>query len=164
VGEPQVIQHPVANYGWRAPGATINGVVIHCTTGGPDWTSTLKAVFNWFDNPASSASAHCVIDRNGDIYETVPDEATAWHAGIVDKPLPAWIPSGSNPNSWTLGLELLGNPGDYTEAQYDSAAWWIRQNADEWGFPATNIIEHRHLYSQRADPGPVAMSEIRRRL
>ena len=166
VDEPTVIQRPVANRGQRVPGATINGVVIHCTTHKPwmTYAETLQAVFNWWDNPESSASAHCVIDRDGTIYETVPDQYTAWHAGIVDLPLPSWIPASQNPNSWTLGLELLGNPGDYTEAQYDSAAWWIRQNAEEWGFPVTNIVEHRHLYSQRSDPGPVAMQAIRSRL
>jgi N-acetyl-anhydromuramyl-L-alanine amidase AmpD len=89
------------------------------------------------------------------------DKYAAWHAGIADLPYPAWIPSGQNPNSWTLGIELLGNPGDYTEAQYNSAAWWIRQNAEEWGFPVTNIVEHRHLYSQRSDPGPEAMAILR---
>jgi N-acetylmuramoyl-L-alanine amidase len=154
----------VRNYSMKPPGCKPVGVVVHCTTGGPDWASTLQAVFNWFDNPASSASAHCVIDRDGTIWECVPDKNTAWHAGIVDKPLPPWIPSGQNPNSWTLGIELLGNPNDYTEAQYDSAAWWIRQNADEWGFPATNIIAHCELYTQKSDPGPGAMVEIRRRL
>jgi N-acetylmuramoyl-L-alanine amidase len=162
--EPEVVSRPVKNRSWRVSGATINGVVMHCTTGGPNWASTLQAVFNWFDYPDASASAHIVIDRDGTIYECVPDEYAAWHAGIVDKSIPAWIPASQNPNSWTLGVELLGNPGDYTEAQYESAVWWIRQNSEEWGFPVTNICAHSDLYSQRSDPGPEAMAEIRRRL
>jgi len=151
--EPTVIIRPVANWSARPPGCRILGVVIHCTTGGPDWDAALNATLSWFNNATAMASAHIVIARNGDIYESVPDERNAWHAGIVDKPPPAWLPDG-NPNNWTLGVELVGDTTTpYTDEQYASLVWWIRGKMQRHGFPSTNICAHSDLYRQRGDPG-----------
>jgi N-acetyl-anhydromuramyl-L-alanine amidase AmpD len=155
-----VIMHIVKNYSMKPPGCKPVGVVIHCTTGGPDWDAALRATLEWFDNPNSSASAHIVIRRNGDIYKCVLDENNAWHAGICDLPHPGWLPDG-NPNNWTLGVELVGTPDNYTDAQFETVVRWIRDRAEAWDFPLTNICAHSDLYSQRSDPGQQAMQRIR---
>lgn len=162
---PVEIVHLVTNRDNRRPGATVNGVVLHCTTApNNNYQAALQATLAWFSNLGGSASAHIVIDRNGDIYRCVPDEGRAWHAGMVDKPLPDWLPQGQNPNEFTLGVELVGNPDDYTDAQITALVGWLRYEAQHWGFPLTNICAHSDLYSQRRDPGPMTMTEIRRRL
>src|SRR5207244_2802147 len=55
---------------------TLTYIVIHKTEG-----ATAAGAVSWFQNPAAHASAHFVVDKNGDIYESVKPEDVAWHAG-----------------------------------------------------------------------------------
>src|SRR5438093_1003374 len=58
---------------------TLTYIVIHKTEG-----ATAAGAVSWFQNPASHVSAHFVVDKNGDIYESVKPEDVAWHAGNWD--------------------------------------------------------------------------------
>ena len=49
-------------------------IVFHATAG-PNAESALS----WFEKPASKASAHFVIDRNGTTYQCAPLEQRCWH-------------------------------------------------------------------------------------
>ena len=152
---PHVIQSGPWNQSLRV--GDIRGIVVHITNGGAStWEANLQGTMDWFSNPNSNASSHVVIDRNGTIYAGVPDEYCAWHAGVVDKSLPDWIPG--NPNQRTLGVELVGQTDDpATEEQYRSLAWYIKTKAVSYGFvpDREHIIPHSLLYRQRAnDPGP----------
>ena len=51
-------------------------LVIHYTAGLDD-----QGAINWFRNPASSASAHFVVGRNGEVTQMVACNRRAWHAG-----------------------------------------------------------------------------------
>lgn len=51
-------------------------IIIHFTAG-----TTAKSAIDWFKNTESQASAHFVIDKNGDITQMVPTNRRAWHAG-----------------------------------------------------------------------------------
>lgn len=70
-------------------------IVIHFTYGASGASSA-----NWFKNPASKASAHLVIDRDGTVIQCVPFDTVAWHAGQS-----SW--QGINGlNSHSIGIEL----------------------------------------------------------
>lgn len=61
-------------------------------------------------------------------------------------------------------MELVGNPDNYDDRQIAALIPWLKHAAHKWGFPLTNICAHSELYSQRSDPGPLVMAEIRGRL
>ena len=52
-------------------------------------------------------SAHFIIDRQGNITQTVSIYTPAWHAGGVNSP--SWsLYKGGNPNKYTIGIEFEG--------------------------------------------------------
>jgi peptidoglycan glycosyltransferase len=95
-------------------------VVLH------DTESSCAAALNTFINPASQASAHFLVCRDGRIYQLVPVADVAWHAGnrYID--------------DHSIGIELEGYAGGpYTRAQYLASASLLR-----W------IDAHLHLHLQ----------------
>jgi N-acetylmuramoyl-L-alanine amidase len=56
-------------------GQAISMLVLHATVG------SAKSALDWLSNRASQASTHYLIDKKGKIYQLVPDELAAWHAG-----------------------------------------------------------------------------------
>ena len=58
-------------------GYPIKGIVIHSM-----WGSYAGSIA-WFKNPKAQASAHYVISVDGEISLCVPEENTAWHAGVL---------------------------------------------------------------------------------
>lgn len=51
-------------------------LLIHYTAG-----TSASGAEEWFKNPASQASSHLIIDRDGAIIQMVPFNRRAWHAG-----------------------------------------------------------------------------------
>lgn len=74
-------------------------IVMHYTAG---WTA--KSAVNTLTNPSSRVSAHVTIDQNGVIYQHVPFNIKAWHAG------PSQHMGYSGLNSHSIGIEIV-NPG-----------------------------------------------------
>ena len=112
------------NYSSRN-GAKVDMIVLHCTTAATVW-----GTIGWFLNRESQVSAHYVVDKNGDIYQTVRDECSAWHAKTV------------NPRS--IGIELVGTATDrVTDAQNMASAQLVRWLAAAYQIPAANVLGHR---------------------
>lgn len=105
------------NYRAGRSGKKPLAIVNHITAG------YYPGCLDWMKNPASQASAHFLVLRNGRILQMVKEEDTAWHAGIVTKP--NWpLYDGTNPNYYTIGIEHEGMPEDgLTDAQYQSTLW-----------------------------------------
>jgi N-acetylmuramoyl-L-alanine amidase len=70
-------------------------LVMHYTAG-----RNAEESIRWLTNPASSASAHLVIGRDGSITQLVPFDTKAWHAGVS-----AWE-DRVGLNSYSIGIEL----------------------------------------------------------
>ena len=112
------------NYSSRN-GANIDMIVLHCTTAATVW-----GTIGWFLDNKSQVSAHYVVDTNGDIYEMVRDECSAWHAKAV--------------NSRSIGIEFVGTATDrLTDAQSMASAQLVRWLAAKYGIPAANVLGHR---------------------
>ena len=57
-------------------GRTVTGIVLHYTRG-----PTARSAYLWFQNPASKASTHFVVDTDGTVTQCVPLSESAWHVG-----------------------------------------------------------------------------------
>jgi peptidoglycan/xylan/chitin deacetylase (PgdA/CDA1 family)/N-acetyl-anhydromuramyl-L-alanine amidase AmpD len=109
-----VILKPSCNI---APGNVPRGIVLHATRG------TLTATIGEFQR-AASTSAHYIIDRDGQIYQMVPERLGAFHASCAGSrsvcvpscPLCAG-PSGAflEPYLQSIGIELV-NDGQLVDA------------------------------------------------
>jgi len=106
-------------------GARIDMIVLHCST-----AATVEGTIHWFLNPNSRVSAHYVVDKNGDIYQMVRDDCSAWHAKAA--------------NSSSIGIEHVATAADQlTEAQSAASAELVRWLAAEYGIPAANVVGHK---------------------
>lgn len=88
----------------------------------------LSRVLGWLRNPASQASAHFVIDRNGKVYQLVSSADGAFTNGKVDRPrtdIPVILDvvrRGINFNNATITVEHVGTPNNPpTQAQYEAS-------------------------------------------
>jgi hypothetical protein len=103
-------------------------IVYHCTD-----DLVLENTISWFQNPASNASAHFVIDRDGTTYQFVSSTDAAWTNGdwqVKGEPgyrtdiawLVEAIAAGHNVNDFTIAYEFVATPDTPpTDAQYISA-------------------------------------------
>src|SRR5258708_2913484 len=95
-------------------------IVIHIMEG------TLSGTDSWFQNAASSVSAHFGIGMNGEVHQYVDTENSAWHAGRVNapswkliKPSPLFAGNFINTNYYTIGIEHEGKEDtEWTDAMY----------------------------------------------
>lgn len=96
-------------------------------------------------------SAHCVIFRDGRIWQYVPFAARAWHAGVSE------FQGREKCNDYSIGIELEGcDEIPFTDKQYESLVVLTRYLQQQ--FPAITqerIVGHQHIAPNRkTDPGP----------
>lgn len=77
-------------------GRAVELLIVHSTVGG------LSSSLGWLCNPASQASAHYVIAKDGRVFQLVPDDQAAWHAGRSR--FGAW--GGTDPVKRSLEVKL----------------------------------------------------------
>jgi hypothetical protein len=105
--------------------ATIQRIILHVTT-----SRNVESTLSWFMDQKSQRSAHYVIDRNGDIYQCVPDSEKAYHA------------KADNANS--IGIEHVGLATDtLAGAQEAASVALIKWLLAEYGFTPAAIFGHR---------------------
>lgn len=86
-------------------GNPVEAVVIHVSEGGK------AGVDSWFHNPASEASAHYLVNKDGTIWQFVEEADTAWANGkeqnpnLADPLVKKWHDAGINPNRRTIAIE-----------------------------------------------------------
>lgn len=96
-------------------------------------------------------AAHCVIWRDGRIFQYVPFEKRAWHAGVSQ------FRGRDRCNDFSIGIELEGTDNlPYTEQQYNSLIALTRDIIRQ--YPAINperIVGHCDVApGRKTDPGP----------
>jgi len=144
------------------------GLVLHTTLG------SLKGTLSWLRSKRSSASAHFVIDRLGDVYQLVEIKDGAWHCGRIYNPSEVgktllkkniWG-SYVNPNKYLVGIEFVcgydidkdgtveGWEKLYTPQQIKACADLIIKYIEpEIKIPLVkeNIITHKDITSYKPD-------------
>ena len=128
-----------------------------------------RTMIDWATNNSVQKSAHFIIDREGNITQTVSIYSPAWHAGRTAKESWKSFPGG-NPNKYTVGIEHEGfsvDPGygyDYIydgswpEAMMDASAKVHKWILGELSLDANDqtVIGHFETaaVSRANDPGP----------
>ncbi len=96
-------------------------------------------------------SAHCVIDRQGEISQYVPFAKRAWHAGQ------SCFEGRDNCNDFAIGIELEGTDElPYTDAQYSALAQLTEMIRLRYPrITKQRIVGHSDIAPDRkTDPGP----------
>jgi N-acetyl-anhydromuramoyl-L-alanine amidase len=150
----------------RPEGDTISLLVIHnislpagCFTAVPE-QSYVDALFmgqlNCAADPSFASlqglrvSAHCVIWRDGRIFNYVPFAQRAWHAGVSQ------FDGRERCNDFSIGIELEGADNlPYTEQQYQSLIALTRYLMQQYpAITAQRIVGHCDIApGRKTDPG-----------
>lgn len=117
----------------------ITMLLLHATAG------SARSALAWLCNPLPDGdpkkrvSTHYLIDKSGHIYQLVPDEQAAWHAGRA-----AW--NGETAiNELSLGIELENaNDGKdpYPPAQYSALLELARMKVAQHHINIDNVVRH----------------------
>lgn len=125
-------------------------IVIHKSEG------SFESCIGWFMNPLSKVSAHYIIDHDGKTVKLVEEHNIAWHAGVIAQPSWKLLKIATNPNLYTIGIELAGYAKDDTSADQTLAlAHLIVDIAKRWDIPIDDqhIIFHREIRANKTCPG-----------
>lgn len=151
------IQSLPADHWTDRNGQAIVAFVVH-GTGGTDSRSTLQ------HGDGRGVSIHALINKAGLIYEMVPDNRGANHAGALTSSftLNGHTYTGGAVNRATLGVELenLQDGRDpYTDPQLAALGWWIAQKRARYG--ALPPLRHADLDpTRRRDPYQLSTQTI----
>lgn len=96
-------------------------------------------------------SAHCLIERDGQITQFVSFDDRAWHAGLSE------FCGVADCNNYSIGIELEGTDElAYTDAQYTQLAWLTALLQVHYtGINLDRIVGHCDIApGRKTDPGP----------
>lgn len=123
---PQIIDYTanVPNKWAGRKGLPIEYICLHVAEGGKG------GVKSWFENPASEASSHYLVNKDGSIWQFVKEGDTAWTNGRMNKPnladplIKKYQDKGINPNNCGVTIETEGyHYEDLTPPQLAATAW-----------------------------------------
>ncbi|MEJ2634577.1 MAG: N-acetylmuramoyl-L-alanine amidase [Calditrichia bacterium] len=117
-------------------------IVIHYTAG-RDADSSVKTLCD----PNARASAHLVVGRTGEIYQLVPFNKVAWHAGQSEYHLPDGT-TRSGYNKYSIGIEI-DNAGPLTKSGDKYVSWFGRAYEENEVFYGTHRNETTPRYWHR---------------
>lgn len=170
----------------RTPLVSYNAIIVHYTA-----SSNAISAARYLAHPKKKVSAHMVIGRNATLYQLVPFNIQAWHAGI------SRYKNLINLNKYSIGLELdnagklslvnnhyvswfgkiyqpedvyIHNPGPnqtywhkYTQVQLEALTEICKTLSDVYHIDT--ILGHSDITSRKTDPGPAfPMEEIRKQV
>jgi len=119
-------------------------IVVHYTG-----TESLQSVLRWLCTPAAQASAHVVIAKTGLIWQLVPFNLRAWHAGKSE------YDGRPEVNDFSIGIENLGLGDDWPEAQIKANIEVIKALCK--AYPIYALAGHDEVAippGRKPDPGP----------
>ena len=128
-----------------------------------------RTMIEWAETNSVQKSAHFIVDREGNITQTVSIYSPAWHAGRTAKTTWKSFPGG-NPNKYTVGIEHVGFSVDagygydfIYEDEWPEAMMQASVKIHQWvlgelGLEANDqtVIGHNETdgVSRANDPGP----------
>lgn len=134
--------------------SAVSFIILHRTMG----SSAQSAINAWA--PKQELSAHYIIDKNGTIYNIVPEDTVAWHLG---KRSPK---TNAKPDN-SIGIEVVGESSDtpLTNAQNRSVSYLVLDIAKRYGIKKTNVCPHEFLSQKNKNEGnryyPLLQSVLR---
>lgn len=142
-------------------------IVLHDTEGG----DSAANVIDWWDSNGNLVAAHFIVNKDGSIWQCVPLDKIAHHAGFGDTGHNVAFGTnnesrddkkGTTPigddfadygmNSYSVGIEMVhrGGEGDYPEAQLEAVDALIAYIDAYYGFES-QIIDHKTWRSGNSD-------------
>ena len=104
-------------------------------------------------DPAAQVSAHYLVEEDGRVFQLVPEERRAWHAGRG-----VWQ-GQDDCNAASIGIEIV-NPGHefgyrlFPEPQIEAVIALVADIRTRWSIPDARIIGHSDMAPERKqDPG-----------
>jgi N-acetylmuramoyl-L-alanine amidase len=122
---PQVTQRETPN---KSGEITPKYLVLHYTAG-----RSAQSSVNWLTNPASKASAHLVIGRDGKIIQLAPFNIKTWHAGVSHWDGIKFL------NKCSIGIEM-DNAGPLKQVDTKFQAWFGKT------YPASQVLHATHKF------------------
>jgi N-acetylmuramoyl-L-alanine amidase len=151
------ISYRSPNYGARGT-HPIRMVVLHATVG------SARSALAWLTNRAARVSAHYLIDKTGHVYQLVPDEYAAWHAGNA-----LWKGETAI-NECSIGIELenANNGRDpYPPTQLDALLELTRDLISRYQIAPEMITRHADVAQpagRKSDPAGFPWAAFREAL
>lgn len=142
-----IIEYPVLHKSKRKYSDFIGAIVLHDTGG-----KTAQGTLAWFNNPRSLVSSHYLIEKDGTIYQCVPDEEKAWHAGRSE------LFGVPDVNEFSIGIELVDDDDEnvYPEDQMRALVELCAELVGKYEIPLHQIVGHEHICvppGRKVDPG-----------
>jgi N-acetylmuramoyl-L-alanine amidase len=123
-------------------------VVVHYTG-----MSTGAEALERLCDPEAKVSAHYLIEEDGRVFQLVPEERRAWHAGV------SFWKGERDVNAVSIGIELV-NPGhdfgyaEVPEMQVEAVIGLLDAIRGRWTIPNGRILGHSDVAPDRkVDPG-----------
>jgi len=143
---PTVLTSP--NHDARPSGMPIDMLVLHYTG-----MTTGEVAIGRLRDASAKVSAHYVVEEDGRIFQLVPEERRAWHAGV------AYWRGHRDINGRSIGIELV-NPGHefgyraFPKAQMSALVDLAAAIVKRRRIPARNVVGHSDVAPERKeDPG-----------
>ncbi len=141
----KIEQRHSPNYGARRDNARPDMIVLHYTA-----METAQAALERLCDPETEVSAHYLIGETGHVWQLIPEEQRAWHAGAGQ-----WGDI-TDVNSRSIGIELA-NCGDhpFPDPQMAALEHLLAQIMERWAIPPERLIGHSDMaIGRKTDPGP----------
>jgi N-acetylmuramoyl-L-alanine amidase len=139
----------------------VRHIVMHWI--GP-YTQTVEQVVAWWNSGKVFGSAHYVIDSEGEIYSTIPEDEIAYHNGHFtenDYYTPS-INSEGLQNYYSIGVEMVPVLRDgkwtFSEETCSSAAKLVKSLLREYGLLPNAVIRHYDVSGKNC-PAPFVEDE-----
>lgn len=117
-------------------------IVIHYTG-----DNSMAGAVSWLCAERSGVSAHIVVGKDGVIFQLVPFNVTAWHAGRSDHN------GRANVNGFSVGIENVGVGDFWPDAQIEANRAIIE--ALFATYPIEDVVGHSDVApGRKSDPGP----------
>ena len=134
----------------RPAGMRPQAVVLHRSG------ATLDEFRARFTDGSSATSAHYVVGKDGSLVQYVDERDTAFHAGLVVNPFWKGLLPNTNPNYYTIGIELEGSATDgVPEEQAEVCAALVASVAARYNFPIdeAHVGLHSEIRASKNCPG-----------
>ncbi len=121
-------------------------IVVHYTSNNGD---TAKNNADYFAREKVGASAHFFVDEN-EIWESVPENMTAWHCGAKHYKHPECR------NSNSIGVEICmnGKTRNIRQDSINNAVKLVRELMQKYNIPPENVLRHYDVTGKQC-PAPM---------
>ncbi len=129
----------------RGRSRAIDRIVVHYT----GTTASARNNATYFSrNESQGASAHYFVDDiTPEIYQSVAEGDTAWHAGNWDM------------NCRAIGIEVVSAGEDYSGTEITKLAWLVQKLMAKYGIGASGVIRHYDVTGKLCPAPYVAASK-----